>query len=272
MLANMRESRMKITHYLYNTFLIEHEEIKLAIDPGQHLWLFDLRSLIPKIEWPSITHVLVTHGDPDHYWQADRVAITANAPLILNATMVKEMAGEKQILAPRKDGLRFVPFDGEIQTITEGDSLSLPGMELEAIPTQHGPIRYRILGIKQEKTPGPNERTGFGSIGFRITLGEYTLINLGDSLLLRDTWQNLTADILMLPIGGLGNNIWTMDINDALEAVRLISPKIVIPCHYNVPFFLSKKFAPADDIGFKHSVEKMGISCHIMQAGESFEL
>jgi len=263
---------MKITHFLYNCFLIEHERIKLAIDPGQQLWLFGLHSLIPAAEWPSITHVLVTHGDPDHYWQADRLALTAKAPLILNKIMVTDSAGKPHILAPRKDGLKFVPYSGEIQTMSEGDSLGFDGMEIQAIPSQHGPIKYRILGIPQQKTPGPEERAGFGSIGYRITLGGMSIVNVGDSLLLREAWSELKADVLILPIGGMGNNTWTMDAADALEAVKLIAPKLVIPCHYNVPFILNKKFAPADDFAFKKSVEALGITCHILHSGDELSL
>ena len=69
-----KENQLRISHFLYSCFLIEQNGTKLAIDPGQNLWLFDLRSLVPGAEWASISHVLVTHGDPEHYWQADRVA------------------------------------------------------------------------------------------------------------------------------------------------------------------------------------------------------
>jgi hypothetical protein len=41
---------MKIKHFLYNTFLIENDKIKIAIDPGQSLYLFRPRSLIPESE------------------------------------------------------------------------------------------------------------------------------------------------------------------------------------------------------------------------------
>ena len=53
---------MKIKHYTYNTFIIENERTRIAIDPGQNLYLFKLGSLIPKAEWHTITHILVTHG------------------------------------------------------------------------------------------------------------------------------------------------------------------------------------------------------------------
>ena len=66
---------MKITYYLYNTFIIESGSKKIAIDPGGLMfYFFRFTTMIPKSEWESITHIFVTHGDPDHYWHMDRVA------------------------------------------------------------------------------------------------------------------------------------------------------------------------------------------------------
>jgi L-ascorbate metabolism protein UlaG (beta-lactamase superfamily) len=45
---------MKIKHYLYNTFTIENGNTKIAIDPGCHVKLFDMSSLIPKAEWEGL--------------------------------------------------------------------------------------------------------------------------------------------------------------------------------------------------------------------------
>ena len=63
---------MKITHYLYNAFAIEQGGVKVAIDPGQKLWLVKLESLIPKSEWLTITHIVITHGGSNkgsrHEW------------------------------------------------------------------------------------------------------------------------------------------------------------------------------------------------------------
>jgi L-ascorbate metabolism protein UlaG (beta-lactamase superfamily) len=63
-----------------------------------------------------------------------------------------------------------------------------------------------------------------------------------------------------------------MDVAEALEAVKLIAPKMVIPCHYNVPFLWIKNLAPADDKLFKREVEKLGIECNIMQYGDELEI
>ncbi len=99
---------MKITHYLYNTFLIESGDKKIAIDPGAlFCYYFRFTTLIPKSEWKDITHIFITHGDPDHYWHADRVAEASNASVVCNKTMVKNINGKTLMLGPRDKGLAF---------------------------------------------------------------------------------------------------------------------------------------------------------------------
>jgi L-ascorbate metabolism protein UlaG (beta-lactamase superfamily) len=262
---------MRIRHYLYNTFLIESSDIKIAIDPGQNLWILKFRTLIPKTEWDDITHVLVTHGDPDHYWQADRIAKVAGAPLIMGKPMVKIKEQKQEILNPRRGGLDFVGYDGETHTIDIEEAILLNGVRVEGIKTVHGPIEYKILWKTKREYPGPGERVGWGSIGFKIEVEDKTVMNLGDSLL-QEEWSELNPDVLILPIGGLGNNTWTMDLSDALEGVRLINPELVIPCHYNVPFLWTRNVAAADDRLFKSEVEKMGTKCAIMKYGDSIEI
>ena len=261
---------MKIRHFLYNAFIIENGKTKIAIDPGQNLWMFKLSTLIPKSEWKDITHVLITHGDPDHYWQADRVAQVADAPLILSKTMVKQEGSESHILAPRRRGFQFVPYTGKVIPMDVGQSTEVDGIQIQGLPTIHGSIEFSIFGLKQRETPGPEQRVGFGAMGFKVQVNDKTFVNFGDSLLMKE-WTGLNPDVLMLPIGGLGNHTWTMDTAEALEAVRLISPNLVIPCHYSMPFFWKKRMCPADDQTFKREVEELGIECSIMQYGDTIE-
>jgi len=49
-------------HYLYNAFIIEENNLKVAIDLGALLFhYFRLTSLIPKSAWEGITHLLIPH-------------------------------------------------------------------------------------------------------------------------------------------------------------------------------------------------------------------
>lgn len=262
---------MRITHFLYNTFLIEEGNTKIAIDPGQHLWLFDLRSLIPESEWPTVSHIVITHGDPDHHWQSDRLAEVSGAHVICGKGLTRVVDGQTLVIDPRGRAMTsWVPFS-DVHPLEVGESVSLNGVRIEAVRSAHGPIAVPILGFTLRQQPGPDERVGLGSMGFRITVGDRTIVNLGDSLLLKE-WQGLVPDVLMLPIGGMGNNTWTMDVDDALEAVKLIAPGAVIPCHYNVPFLWKRKFAVADDSRFKREAEKLGVECHILGSGDAIEI
>lgn len=259
---------MIIRHYLYNAFLVEEDGKKIAIDPGQNLWLFNLKSLIPKSEWSSITHILITHGDPDHHWQSDRVAKASGAYVICGRELTKKVAGEDLVIDPRGKALTsWVRFDN-LHPLEVGEKINLEEVEIEAVKTVHGPIVIPFLWFKSISHPGPEERIGLGSMGYKITLNNKSIVNLGDSLLQKE-WENLKPDVLMLPIGGFGNNIWTMDMPEAVEAVKIISPKHVIPCHYSVPFIFRKKYATADANSFKLAIEKMGIRCSIMKYGDT---
>ena len=262
---------MKIRHFLYNSFLIENDKTKIAIDPGQNLDIHSLRSLIPKSEWASITHILITHGDPDHHWQSDRVAEASNAAVVCGNGLARVEGGETLLVDPRGRGLTsWVPFKNAYP-LAVGETVVLGDVTIEAVKSVHGPISVPILWFRIRRQPGTAERTGIGSMGFKIALDGKTIVNLGDSIF-QPEWEGLKPDVLMLPIGGLGNNTWTMDSSEALEAVKIISPKTVIPCHYNVPFFWIKNLAPADDQLFKRDVEQLGIRCSIMRYGDEIEI
>ena len=258
---------MKIKHYLYNTFIIENDRIKIAIDPGQNLYLFKLGSLIPKSEWSSITHILVTHGDPDHYWQADRVAEAAKAPIICGKNLVKKVGSEILLVGPRSRGVKYDTPLEKVYPIDVGEVVNLKEFQVKGLKAVHGPIKLKLFGlIKLEIKPDPDERIGLGAIGFEIKIDNKVIVNLGDTLLQRE-WEGLNPDILMIPIGGRKVHN-TMDEEEALEAVKMISPKMVIPCHYDCGALLSRKLNQADADMFKREVEKMGLECMIMKYGD----
>jgi L-ascorbate metabolism protein UlaG (beta-lactamase superfamily) len=259
--------KVKIRHFLYNAFLIEEGNAKVAIDPGQNLALFKLETLIPQSEWASITHIVVTHGDPDHYWQADRIAEASNAHFICGDGLSKIQNGKAWVVDPRGRGLTsWIALDN-VTVLDVGERVTLDGIGFKGIKTKHGALAIPIFGFTFERKPGPGERIGLGAMGFEIGLGGKTLVNLGDTMI-RTEWKGLNPDVLMIPIGGLV----TMDVPEALEAVRLISPKMVIPCHYNVPFLWIGKAAPANDERFKREVEDMGVECRILGAGDQIVL
>lgn len=261
---------MKITFYLYNAFIIEWGDKKLAIDPGAlFAYWFSFAPLIPKEEWEDITHIFATHGDPDHYWHADRVAKTSGAPIIFNKSMIEQKNGKAVMLGPRSKGLSFDTPVSKFYTLSVDETIEVDGMKICGIKTTHGPLTIKMGPFKKTEIPVANERIGWGAIGFHILYNGKSIVNLGDTLLHTDDWKNLDSpDILMLPIGGttIGN---TMGENTALEAIKIIQPKVVIPVHYNCPMLFRKNGNPANVIMFKEEAEKLGVDCRILKKGQS---
>jgi len=285
---------LKIKYFGYNAFIIENDKAKIAIDPGKNLFWTKLNSLIAKSEWKGVTHVLVTHGDLDHFAYAISMAKKTGAKVVCGEEL------EEDFLSNKIEG---------VQKIDVGGVVDLEDLKVEGLRARHGPLPvklgYGLMEMKnvllershggQEVFLGPirvqkndkvmqvrnhgtvkflfglirlekdNVDFARGSIGLKITIGDKTVVNLGDTVL-QEGWEGLKPDALMIPIGGVVGN--TMDVKEALEAVRLMQPRMVIPVHYNCAFLGQRNINPTDDEMFKREVEKMGIECSIMKYGD----
>ena len=186
--------------------------------------------------------------------------------------MVRDIKGKMLMLGPRDKGLAFTTPFNKLRTISVDETIQLDGMSITGITATHGELTLKLGPFSKTLKPGPEERVGWGAIGFNIQLGDKTIVNLGDTLLHADEWKKIqNPDVLMIPIGGKAIHN-TMDAEEALQAVRIMRPKLVIPCHYNCPAFFTRKYNPADDMTFKAEVEKTGKKCVILHKGGSIEL
>jgi L-ascorbate metabolism protein UlaG (beta-lactamase superfamily) len=76
------------------------------------------------------------------------------------------------------------------------------------------------------------------------------------------------ADMLMLPIGGPGQNTRTTDVDEALEAVKWISLKRVIPYHCSVAPLFKRRLAVTDDQRFKRKAERLCVQSTILSTAK----
>jgi len=265
----MRGRDLRITYYGYNGFIIEADEHKIAVDPGANLYIFDLGPVIPRKEWRDVTHVVVTHADPDHYWHADRVAAASGAPIICGSELVERREGKSYIVYPRSGKARYDTEVARVYPMNVGDAAHIDGVHFRALPAFHGDLKISLLfglimkTVKRE----PGELFAMGEMGVLMDVGGVRIANLGDSVF-RPEWARMEPDILMVPIGG-GAIKNTMDEADALRAVEMIRPSLVIPCHYNCGILFRKRGNPADAESFKRRVERLDIGCAVLELGES---
>lgn len=186
--------------------------------------------------------------------------------------MFQKKDGKILMLGPRDKGVSFTKEIKDHHTLSVDETIEVDGITVTGLMATHGPLTFKLGPMSKTLTPGPEERIGWGAIGFKIDIDGFTFVNLGDTLLHLEEWKSIREpDVLMIPIGGkTAPN--TMDEKEALEVVRLMKPKLVIPCHYNCPALFSKSYNPADDTYFKNEVEKMGSQCVILKKAESIEV
>lgn len=186
--------------------------------------------------------------------------------------MVRNINGKALMLGPRDKGLAFTTAINNYHTLLVDQTIEIDGMTIKGIKTTHGELMLKLGPFSKTVKPGPEERIGWGAIGFDIDLNGKKIVNLGDTLLHEKEWQTIQSpDVLMIPIGGRESHN-TMDEAEALQAVRIMKPKLVIPCHYNCPGLFTREINPADDMMFKREVEKIGAKCVILHSGDSLEL
>jgi len=178
------------------------------------------------------THIFVTHGHDDHLGDARSIARRCGS--LVYATV------ETASL-----------FDADVRT-----DAGQPG---GSVPADFGSVKF-TSALHGSAVPG-----GI-SCGFVVGIEGKKIYHAGDTGLIMDMalLEDEKVDLALLPIG----DRYTMGPDDALRAVRLIKPKLVIPMHYDT--FPAIKQDPAL---FKEKVEHLtGIPVAVLPVGGSIEL
>jgi L-ascorbate metabolism protein UlaG (beta-lactamase superfamily) len=122
-----------------------------------------------------------------------------------------------------------------------GDKKNVEGINLEMISASHHQDSYPT--------------------GYIFELDEKRIAHLGDTYI--DGVKKLpNIDLLLIPIGGY----YTMNIDEAIKALEIISPKLAIPMHYNTLDEIK-----ADPNDFKARAEKKGFRVKVLKFGEAME-
>jgi len=124
-------------------------------------------------------------------------------------------------------------------------------------PMRIGEIKT-IHGISIEMVKASHHQSEYPT-GYIFQLEGKRIYHMGDTYL--EGVRNYgTIDILFIPIGGY----YTMDSEEALEALRIVNPRLTIPMHYST--FLQIK---ADPFHFKELAEDEGFKIKVFNIGET---
>ena len=213
-------------------------QAKILIDP----FITDNPAAVQSVEEFTPDYILVSHGHSDHLGDAIQIALRTGA-IIVSVT--------------------------EVAKYCSRHGANIHAMHIEG--------SYRFGDIRIKLTPalhGSSTITEDGSVeclgnpcGFVINMNGKTVYHSGDTGLFSDMsliGKLNDIDLAMLPIG----DNFTMGPEDALEAVRFLTPKTVIPMHYNTWPLITQ-----DAKLFKSNVEKAtGSQVVILKPGESYQL
>ena len=225
----------RVTFVGHATFLIESGESRIFIDP----FLVDNPATELTPAAVPVDTILVTHGHGDHIADLVEVASNTNA-LVVSMVEISRWLGEKHGLT----NLHEMNFGGTVQ---------LPFGSVKMVPAVH------TSGL-------PDGSYGGLPAGFVIRFPEGTVYFAGDTALFLDMELIARAgiDLAFLPIG----DNYTMGPDDALEAVKILNPKRVVPCHYNTwPPIEQDPAAWAERVN-----EQTDTECIVLGSGQTIEL
>jgi len=227
---------VKIIFLGHAGFLIEGSK-RIVIDP----FLTGNSTAKHKPEDINADLIMVSHGHGDHFGDTLSIAKQSGGTVV----SVHELAVFCSSKGVDAHGMHI------------GGSHIFDGVKIKLTPAWHGSGYGEKSPLEYLGTP----------CGFVFNLDGQTIYHSGDTGLFGDMeliGRLNKIDIAMIPIG----DNYTMGPEDALEAVKMLKPGLVIPMHYNT-FPLIEQ----DPYKFKLDVEKDTKSkVAVMNPGESLEI
>ena len=208
--------KINIKYLSHSGFVITAGSEEIVIDP------YLSGNQLAKVKWQDIkaTDIILTHGHSDHVGDAVSIASKTGA-IIITVFELAEWCRSKGVEA------QGMPVGGTFRF-------------------SWGKVHLRAAMHSNSTPDGDNAGV---PVSVLLDIGGYKIYHLGDTALIDDfklVGEIYKPDLVMVPIGGY----YTMDMNEAVTAVKWLNVPKVIPMHYNT--FPNIKVNPA---AFKEKVE-----------------
>ena len=192
---------MRVTFLGHAAFFVETPHLRALIDP--FLSENPQASRRPE-DFQALDHIFVTHGHWDHVGDAVALAQRTGATIVCCSELARVFS--------RKDVHVFSRHIGGRATFPFG--------RVKMTPALHGG------GVSGESPTVCGGHPG----GFLLEVDGKKLYHAGDTGLSMEMTLlgEEGIDLALLPIGGT----YTMDVEDAVRAVKLLKPRVVVPMHY----------------------------------------
>ncbi len=139
--------------------------------------------------------ILITHDHFDH----------------LSLEDIRKIRGDKTVVVVPISAAGNVT--GDVKTVSPGDTLTVEGVEIRAVPAYNIGKRFH-----------PREKK---YVGYVLKLNDITYYHAGDTDHVPEM-KEIQTDVAFLPVGGT----YTMNAEEAAKAVGDIQPKVAVPIHW----------------------------------------
>lgn len=225
---------VKLTYHGHAAWTIESDGYTILIDP----FFTDNPLADVKAEDVKADYILVSHAHGDHLGDTIEIARRTGATVISNYEIYNYCVAR---------GVNAHPLH-------IGGGYNFPFGRVKLTIAHHG-------------SSFPDGSYGGNPCGFIIQTGGKTIYDAADTALFYDMkiiGDLHKPDVALLPIG----DNFTMGPDDALYAVELLRPKLVIPMHYRTFGWIEQ-----DEMAFaRRCEEQKGVPCVVLKPGESYTL
>lgn len=189
----------ELTWLGHATWLVATPAGRLIVDP----FLDENPSASMRAADVECDAILLTHGHFDHVADCVSIAKRTKAPVIANFEITQWLG---------KHGV------SHCQPMNHGGRVKVPGGTAK-------------MELAFHSSTLPDGSSGGNPGSFLLDLGGARIFIAGDTALFSDMERIGRAGLAaaILPIG----DVFTMGPEDAVEAVRLLRPKVALPSHYN---------------------------------------
>lgn len=144
--------------------------------------------------------ILITHDHRDHCSPED----------------VEKIQHANTIIVTVKDSAE--KLNGQVVVVQPGDVITKKGVGIQAVPA------YNVNKFRSPGVPFHPKHKEY--VGFIITVDNQNIYHAGDTDIIKEM-LDFDVDIAMLPVSGK----YVMTADEALEAIKIIGPKVIIPMH-----------------------------------------
>jgi L-ascorbate metabolism protein UlaG (beta-lactamase superfamily) len=215
------EGATRVTWLGHSTVLIEVRAARLLTDPALRQRMGHLRRLLPLSNDPirNVDAVLVSHVHWDH----------------LDLPSLRLLGPDPLFVVPLGSGrmLRRHGF-ARVDEVVPGDRIEVGGVRLLVTHAEHV-ARRRPWGTRPP------------SLGF-VAEDSLRTYFAGDTDLFADMAELAPLDVALLPISGWGRRTGPghLDPERAVEALRLLRPRVAIPIHWGTYSRIAARADPAE--------------------------